>query len=210
MWDRSCDCLLNKDHRVEQQRGLRLRNRIIVLMFLRLLPGSRSTSTGSAERRTPSSGSLTSCRCWRARWRRGGWGISSPTNSTWPDGIRAWYVCESGLALIRVWCEFSLQTQRCRPVSCNRPITRRSTLTRTKTWSLGSDRKPTTADPPGTRSLNKSAKRTPRKNKSSGLSRESGFRDALSSFGPDWDCVCHKILFTVNDDIVTCCTEWPC
>ena len=44
-----------------------------------------------------------------------------------------------------------------------RPTTSWSTRIRTRMWSPGSGRRRTTAGPPGTRSLNKSAKRTPRK-----------------------------------------------
>lgn len=66
-----------------------------------LLPGFRSTSIGCVGRRTPSNGLLTSYRFWRKRWRREAWGISSPINSIWPDGIKAMYVCESVLVLLK-------------------------------------------------------------------------------------------------------------
>ncbi len=60
------------------------------------------------------------------------------------------------------------------------------TTMRTKTWSLGSNRKLTTADPPGTRSSSKSAKRTPRKIKSSFFFfRQAGFGGG--SLGHDWN-----------------------
>lgn len=54
----------------------------IVVEPWRLCPGLRSISIGSAGKRTPSSGSPTSCRSWRKKWMREAWAISSPTNST--------------------------------------------------------------------------------------------------------------------------------
>lgn len=55
------------------------------------IPAARFISTGCAGRQTPSSGLLTSFRCWRRRWRSETWGISSPTSSFWRDGIKAMY-----------------------------------------------------------------------------------------------------------------------
>lgn len=136
---------------------------------LRLLPGFRSTSIGSAGKRTPSNGLPTSCRCWRERWRSEGWRISSPTNSIWPGGTKATWVCElQALSGQPVWA-FSLSHSAVPPPPPHhhRPIMPGFTLTRTPTWSLGSNRKLTTADRPGTRCSNKSAKKTPREIKSS-------------------------------------------
>lgn len=70
------------------------------LFNMHLLPGFRFISTGSVGKRTPLSGLRTFYRCWRKRWRREAWGISSPINSTWLDGIRVTYVCESVINLL--------------------------------------------------------------------------------------------------------------
>ena len=133
-----------------------------------LLPAHRSTFTGSAGKHTPLSGLPTCCRCWRERWRREEWGISSLTNSTWPAGIKAMWVCESvteqspdkqcDLRAHLFFSPFTFEHRRLMPVF---------TLTRKQTWSLASNRKLIMADPCGIRSSKKSAKKTLRKEKHS-------------------------------------------
>lgn len=83
---------------MEQLAQLFCKRLIVLTLHLLLLPGCRSTSTGSAGRRTPSSGSPTCCRCWRRRCGSEACPTSSPTNSTWPSGTKATYVRESVLS----------------------------------------------------------------------------------------------------------------
>lgn len=78
-------------HPVKRVSHLQHRQRFWMLLLNVPASGFRSISIGSAGKRTPSSGLLTYCRCRRKRWRRGALGTSSPTNSSWLDGMKVMY-----------------------------------------------------------------------------------------------------------------------